>query len=228
MNCLQPRVIIYDCEIEKAIPPESDDERIDGIEYCDGWHDHKHMGISCICAYDYADDAYRVFCWDNIQEFQDLFLQAQVVVGFNSQHFDDSLCAANHLYLTTHYDVRLEVYRGLGLNPHPDYSDDGVRDLYRGRTLDALCQANGFGAKSGNGAQAPIDWQQGKYGTVIDYCLRDVRLTKYLFDAALSGQRLVDPVTSREFVLRKPFQDFEIRAGVAREFSGASFRHGAS
>ena len=32
-------MIIYDCEILRAIPPEKDSERLDGIEYANGWRD---------------------------------------------------------------------------------------------------------------------------------------------------------------------------------------------
>lgn len=52
--------LIYDIEIAKAIlgPKE---KPMPGVEYCQGWTDYVGMGISVICAYDCAEDRYRVF-----------------------------------------------------------------------------------------------------------------------------------------------------------------------
>jgi hypothetical protein len=53
-------------------------------------------------------------------------------------------------------------------------------------------------AKSGNGALAPILWQRGQVGEVIDYCLNDVHITHELFKVMLgmSGM-LVNPKRPR-------------------------------
>jgi hypothetical protein len=42
------------------------------IQYCGGWRHFEGMGISCIGAYDYAEDRWRVFTWDNRDEFAEL------------------------------------------------------------------------------------------------------------------------------------------------------------
>ena len=40
------KILIYDCEIIKAVPIDYKNEApIEGIEYCKGWDDHKNMGI---------------------------------------------------------------------------------------------------------------------------------------------------------------------------------------
>ena len=75
-------MIIFDCEIVKGILGKNDTP-IDGIEYCNGWDDHKGMGISCICAYDYPTNVYRVFCQDNLNEFQKLIRAFQFYLNFN-------------------------------------------------------------------------------------------------------------------------------------------------
>jgi hypothetical protein len=56
--------LVYDLEIIKAIP-ERDGSRLDGYDYCEGWHDHANMGVSVIGAFDYVEQRYRVFCWSN-------------------------------------------------------------------------------------------------------------------------------------------------------------------
>lgn len=55
-----------------------------------------------------------------------------------------------------------------------------------------------------DGANAAIAWQRGQIGTVIDYCIQDIRLTKGLFDRALAGTPIRDPKTMREIKLRVP------------------------
>ena len=62
-----------------------------------------------------------------------------------------------------------------------------------GYGLDACCNANGIGSKTGNGALAPIDWQQGRIGSVIDYCLQDIKLTEQLFRIILGYGWILNP-----------------------------------
>lgn len=116
--------LVYDLEIIKAIP-ERDGSRLDGYDYCEGWHDHANMGVSVIGAFDYVEQRYRVFCWSNFASFIELCAQ-----------------------------------------------------------------------------RAPLLWQRGKIGDVIDYCLNDVRLTKRLFDEIVAERPLVCPKTSAPLLLR--------------------------
>ncbi len=181
-------MIIYDCEIVKAIA-KKDEPRIEGIEYCDGWRDFENMGISVICAYDYAEDRYRVFTGDNMSAFQALVDDTDVVIGFNSLAFDNPLCRANGLNVSDDksWDLLAEIWAGAGL-PKKFESPTHI-----GFGLDACAAAN-FGAqKSGNGALAPIAWQRGEVGGVIDYCINDVRLTKMLVDRVIDQGFIRDP-----------------------------------
>lgn len=176
--------LIYDCEIEKCIP-ERDGSRSPKLAYCEGWHDHANMGLTVICAWDYLTQMPRVFLGDNLPAFADLVKQREHVLGFNSRYFDDLLCQANGIEVTTTYDLLVEVRRATG------QPSAYVRGLTRaGYRLEDLCRANFGEGKSGNGELAPALWQQGRHGEVIDYCLRDVMLTKRLVE---SYTGLVDP-----------------------------------
>lgn len=197
------KAIIYDIEIAKAIPsPHSYCEK--GIKYCSGWSDHARMGISVIGAYDYVEDRYRAFCADNSDEFTALWDNRDLCVGFNNIPFDNAVIRATkdadwQCPDDVHcYDLLHEIWVASGLSPTFD------RKTHGGVGLDAVCEKN-FGAKkSGNGALAPVDWQRGKYGTVIDYCLNDIRLTKKLFDLVLAGKPIINPKTGAELMLRMP------------------------
>jgi hypothetical protein len=186
-------LVIYDCEIIRAIP----DKRaglIDGIAYCEGWSDHANMGVSVICAY-VPREGYRVFLEDNFHEFKQLAeYQDTVCVGFNNRKFDDKLVLASgiaEIQPERSWDLLREIWRAAGLNP------DSFGYHHGGFGLDAVAIANGLGGKSGNGALAPVLWQQGKIGAVIDYCLRDVMLTKKCIERAIAGE-LVNPKTGVE------------------------------
>lgn len=159
------------------------------------------MGISVIGVYDYLTDRYRVFLEDNFQEFQKLVAERDCVIGFNSNAFDNLLCEANGLWIPSEksYDLLVEVWRAAGLGPAFSPRTHG------GFGLEACSYANFGTAKTGNGALAPIDWQQGRRGNVIDYCLNDVKLTKDLVDKVINAGYLVDPRDGHSLLtMRKP------------------------
>ena len=182
-------MLVYDIEIAKAIKGRGE-TKIKGIEYCGGWRDFDNMGIACICAYDYTDDRYRVFMEDNMNDFLSLTLVHDVIVGFNSHNFDNNLVMAEYgvdLGEKT-FDILREIWITVGLDP-----DKFVPATHGGYGLDDMCDINFGMKKTGNGALAPVDFQQGRYGSVIDYCVSDVRLTKMLMDRILDKGFLISP-----------------------------------
>lgn len=183
-------MIIYDIEIEKAIQGRKED-RIPGIDYCDGWNDHANMGISCICAYDYAEDRYRVFTKSNRHDFRNLLQFHSVFVGFNNINFDNKVikaCWDIDIHQYKSLDILRRVWRAAG-------HDENVFNIntHAGYGLDACCAANFNWHKSGHGALAPVDWQRGNIGSVIDYCLNDVYMTKMLMDKIIKDGWIHDP-----------------------------------
>lgn len=187
--------IIYDCEIEKCVPQRGvpNDPRFD---YCEGWDDHANMGITCIGVWDYQEQCSRVFLADELREFAELVRARDHIIGFNSIYFDDLLCRANGIEITTTYDVLVEVRRATG---QPDAYVPRVTRA--GYALENLAQSNLGVGKTGNGALAPMLWQEGKHEEVIEYCRHDVVLTKRLLE---SWQHLKDPNDGHTFMLRRP------------------------
>lgn len=181
-------MLVYDCEIEKAIPSRKE-APLQHVEYCGGWTDYENMGISVIGAFDFDENRYRVFCKDNLVEFQELVDRHDVIVGFNSIAFDNKLCAANGIDVPDEksYDLLIQIWKGAGLDPNFRYLS------HMGFGLDAVCSVNLNSAKSGNGALAPVLWQQGKIGSVIDYCLNDVVLTHKLLSLIMVQGWIFDP-----------------------------------
>lgn len=188
--------LVYDCEIIKAIP-SSKETPVAGIEYCGGWRDFANMGISVIGAYDYATGRYRIFLSDNFAEFQAL-ARERTPVAFNGHAFDDQLVRANGIEIDGTYDLLVEIWAGAGLGPSFDFKTHG------GYGLDAVCEANFGWRKSGNGALAPILWQRGQHGEVIDYCLNDVAMEARLLDHVLAYGWIVSPKDGRKLTVRRP------------------------
>jgi len=190
------KLLIYDAEILNAIP-EKGVSPVEGIRYAQGWGDHVGMGVSVICAYQ-EDVGYRVFLEDNFDTFRELAQDPEtLLVGFNNRAFDDRLIQA---CLGITFDERrswdllraVRVARGMD----PGY-------VAGGPNLDSLCKANFLRGKNGSGAFAPILWQMGKCGQVIDYCLNDTINTKKLVELVEAG-RLRDHESGRILRVEMP------------------------
>ena len=191
-------LIIYDCEIKKAIQGRNE-ERIPDVEYCDGWRDFTGMGISVIAAYDVNRQQTRVFCDDNFWEFKALVdNQENRLLGFNNWKFDDELVKTIGVELPKErsLDLLRKIWQANRLDP-----DNFNPRTHGGYGLDACAQINLGIGKSGSGAFAPVLWQRGRIGQVIDYCIRDVMLTYQLYIRAKQGI-FTDPKTGRVIDLK--------------------------
>lgn len=190
------KILVYDAEILNAIP-EKGVAPVEGVRYCKGWGDFEGMGVSVICAH-VQGAGYRVFLEDNFDVFRDLAQDPEtLLVGFNNRVFDDSLV---RLSLNINIDERRswDLLRGVRVarGHDPGY-------IAGGPNLDSLCKANFLPGKIGNGAFAPMLWQRGKHGQVIDYCLNDVIQLKKLIELVELG-RLRDHESGRILRVEMP------------------------
>ena len=187
-------IVVYDIEIVKCIPDRKKPND-PTLEYCGGWNDRSGMGISVLCAFDTREQMPRIFLADNLAEFGKL-IEGRTVAGFNNQGFDDPLLAANGITVGDSYDLCYEMRAAVG---EPRAFTFGVTK--GGRRLDDLANANLGAQKSMHGDLAPVEWQRGNRGAVIDYCMRDVMLTWRLIEKLPS---LIDPVTGKTVTLAMP------------------------
>jgi hypothetical protein len=161
------------------------------------------MGISVVCAYQYATDRYRVFGPDNSFYFEQLVNHADLLIGFNSRRFDDNLLGAHGIHIPPEktYDVLIEIWRAAGL------SSEYQHGTHAGFSLDDCIRANFKLSKSKDGgAMAPIQWQRGEVGKVIDYCLFDVYALKLLVDRIVKTGELINPINPKENLkVRRPW-----------------------
>ena len=189
-------MLVYDVEIKKAILGKGEKPQ-EGVEYCGGWGDHENMGVSTVCCYDYEADRYRVFCRDNLEKFVDLVEVHDVIVSFNGINFDNKVLAYVLFGL-------VDPLRWLNEKSYDIFAE--IRDVSgKWCSLDSIIKANDLGTgKTGNGALAPMWYQTGQWGRLIDYCLMDTKLTKQLLDIILAGNPITNPKTGQPMILRMP------------------------
>jgi len=171
----------YDLEIIKAIPPRDGKLEL-GVEYCAGWSDFNGMGISVLGVWDELEGVPHVFLEDNFWDFADLLKSRQYAISFNGIGFDNKVLACKGMEIPRYqnFDLLRELWIADGLDP-----DSFTPKTHGGFSLEACCNANLTCGKSGNGAMAPVNWQNGLHGDVITYCLRDVMLLRRLVKMAI-------------------------------------------
>jgi hypothetical protein len=189
-------------------------ETLHTIEAAGGWNAHDKLGVSvlCACVQNWPDTlcGYLVFAdelnWNycetpsglseirRLRAFQSWVDEADLLVGFNNTRFDNKVLAHNGINIPEDrcYDLLVESWcaQNLPLDSYKKETHSGGLDDYAKENL-------GEG-KSGTGELAPRLWAQGRYGEVLDYCLRDVRLTKGLFDLICARGWLRNPKTGRD------------------------------
>jgi hypothetical protein len=178
-------LIVLDVEILKAIPPRPHEIREPDIEYCAGWRDFANMGVTVVCTYEMDTHLSRTFLEEDLGDLA-VYLHGKPTSGFNTRRFDLPLLHEHGVDVdqAQHYDILESIWVAQRLDP-----DHFVYATHGGWSLDAVCEATLGVKKSGNGAMAPIWWQKGQRGRVIDYCLRDVWLeAKLLRHATDVGQ----------------------------------------
>lgn len=181
------RELFYDCEIIKLISPEP------GYMHCGGWDDFDNMGISVIGAC-HSEFGVKAFLAEEFDVFLDWIHQSDRIIGFNSMAFDDFLCQANGIDISTTYDLLVEVRVATG--QPPGYVKGQTRAGY---SLGALANANLDCGKSGSGELAPKLWQDGRKEAVVSYCLNDVYLLRDLYE---QRKNLKDPNDGTKIICR--------------------------
>ncbi len=133
-----------------------------------GWHRADLMGISCIVLYDSKKDTFHEFSQDQVLDFLDHLQKLDLVVGFNIKRFD-------YQVLTGYTDF------DFGTLPTLDLLEKIYNRLGYRLSLDHLAKVTLGKNKTADGLQALRWWKQGKIREIIDYCKKDVEITRNLF-----------------------------------------------
>ena len=142
-----------------------------------GSNDPTALDISVVCIHDSLDDTYKSFTEANLKDLWPILEQSDMLITWNGDHFDIPL-------LNKYYAGDLAKIKSL------DLMKEVVNVLGRRLKLDTVAQATLGKAKSGNGLEAIEWWLSGEIDKIVKYCIDDVRLTKEIYDYAITNSSL--------------------------------------
>ena len=160
MKAAKPRVVSFDLETMRS------------ADEVGGWSNIHKMGMACGVCYDSVDGQYHVYEEKDVADLIRHLQRADLVVGFNHVRFD--------------YTV-LRGYSSFDFNKLPNFDIllDVTERLGHRLKLDSLVTATLEAKKSADGLQS-LKWvKEGRLDLVIDYCKKDVEVTKDLFEYGL-------------------------------------------
>lgn len=148
------------------------------------------LDVSVGCVYDSETKTYTTVAIDEINKLWPVIEHAEVLVGYNSNHFDIPL-------LNKYYPGDLTTIKSI------DLLEDIRLSLGRRLRLDTVAHATVGAKKSANGLQAIKWWREGNIDEIKKYCTQDVKVTKDIFEFALEHKKVLfmDGVRKREIFL---------------------------
>ena len=135
------------------------------------------LDISVVAIHDSETNEYTAFEVEEISKLWAILERSDMIIGFNSEHFDIPL-------LNKYYPGDLTKLKSLDILKE-------IRKAYgRRMKLDQLAEGTLGRKKSGHGLEALQWWKDGDKQRVKDYCIDDVRITKELYDYARAENKL--------------------------------------
>lgn len=196
------KTLVFDIEIQKPPRPTDPSKIREDMMYCENWDDFENMGIACIGTYSYLTGDYQTFFShkskladpNGYYMFKLLLDEHKYFVTFNGVNFDNRLLRAEWGIDISEYGFNLDILRGvyeaLGVSTK---REDWMPETHGGYGLDAFAEANLGIRKTGNGIDAAYLYQWNRYSELVNYCTRDVEITKRLFEITVDGAGLVNP-----------------------------------
>lgn len=141
-------------------------------------NDPTALDISVVSAYDKGTDKYTTVTIDELEKLWPIMERADVLVGYNSNHFDIPI-------LNKYYPGDLTHIKSI------DLLEDIRNSLGRRLRLDSVAEATVGAKKSASGLQAVRWWREGKIDEIKKYCEQDVKVTKKVFEFALENGKVM-------------------------------------
>jgi DEAD/DEAH box helicase domain-containing protein len=139
--------------------------------------DFSNLEVTVVGTHDSETGELRSFLLDELPKLWGVLEHADIIVGYNSDHFDIPILNkyyAGDLTKIKSVDLLKEIKNVLG----------------RRLKLDNLAEATLGKKKSGDGLIAQTWWEQGLVDKVRQYCLDDVKITNELYEYARKHGKL--------------------------------------
>ncbi|NOR23960.1 MAG: DUF1998 domain-containing protein, partial [Desulforhopalus sp.] len=133
-----------------------------------GWHRAERMGVSVAVLYDSGSDSYFTYREGEVSGLISHLEKLDLVVGFNNKRFDNRVLSA---YTTL----------DLASLPTLDILEEVKNRLGYRLSLDSLAEHTLEVKKSGHGLLALKWYKEGRIDKIIEYCRKDVEITRDLF-----------------------------------------------
>ena len=143
-----------------------------------GRNDPALLDIAIVCTHDSETDKYESFLEEDFPALWKLIEHADMLIGYNSDHFDIPLLNKYYpgdITQIKSLDIMKEIYEVLG----------------RRLKLDNVAKATLNEGKNDDGALANQMWKDGEIERLKKYCIQDVKITKEVYDYAIQHGRLV-------------------------------------
>jgi DEAD/DEAH box helicase domain-containing protein len=149
--------VVFDIETQKSFKEISDRKKL------------YQLKISVVGVYDSKRDEYEAYEEKDLMKVDEIFREADVAIGFNSDGFDFPVIAP---YLFTpvenimSLDLMLEIQKSIGHRV----------------SLQSVAEGTLGSSKSGDGLGAIDMFRDGRMEELKKYCLDDVRITKEIYE----------------------------------------------
>lgn len=154
-----------------------------------GFKNAYSMGISVAVAYDFSKDAYSVFLEKEIGSFIEMLEHAKIIIGFNIINFDLKVLSG-YQNLNLEYISKLDIFSDIKTITGRRFS------------LEKLANATLATKKMGNGLLALKWYNEGKIDLIIEYCKKDVEITKDLLLFGIKNKYIYAPL--KESIIKIP------------------------
>ena len=163
---LDYRILFFDLETQRS----ADD--------VGGWRNKRLMRIAVATVYDSIDQKFTSFLEGETDQLMEKLKAADLIVGFNLLNFDYAVLQP----YTTDDLVNLKTF---------DILDDIKNRLGFRLSLNHLAEKTLGEKKSADGLQSLQWFRDGKIDLVTEYCVKDVEITKNLFQFGISNRYLL-------------------------------------
>ena len=162
------------------------------------------LKISVCGIYDYSTDKYSTYEEHELPKLAPILQTADQIIVFNIKDFDFEVLRP---YLN--FDI-FQI-------PYLDILEEIEKVIGHRIKLELVAQGTLGTGKSGNGLEAILYYKNGRFDLLKKYCLDDVKITKQVYDYALSNGKLLykDFFKTKEIVLK--FVEAVPRSGVMHQ-----------
>lgn len=143
-----------------------------------GKNDPSLLDIALVAIYDSETSSYSSFLEDELVKLWPIIEKADMLIGFNSEHFDIPL-------LNKYYPGDLTKIKNL------DILKEIKNSFGRRMRLDQLTEGTLGKNKSGHGSKVLEWWKSGEIEKIRNYCIDDVKLTREIYDYAITNNKLI-------------------------------------